>query len=338
MSPQTHLQVLLAQQATIPAQAVSGLTLAESCDKFIASCRLRAFSDYTLISYQRGLKDFIQWCEDRDIQRPEDVTPRHLNSYRRGVFHYRNKKGEPLKHSSQMVFLTPVRSLFRWLSEQQLLAYNPAASMDMPRIRQTLPKNILSAKEVEAIIAEVDVTAPLGLRDRALLEVAYSTGMRRSELADLNIQDVNLSSGWILVEQGKGGKDRRIPIGERACLWLQKYLLDQRPYLLNGQAYDAVFVYRNGKPMSADKIYRTTHNYIESAKLGKHGGGHMLRHAMATHMLEQGADIRFIQTMLGHEQLSSTQIYTRVQDNKLKEVHSQTHPAQVKRHGVDRVL
>ncbi len=333
MSRQAHPHKLLAQQAPVPEQPYTGLSIAESCHQFIASCRLRAFSEYTLKSYRRGLKDFVQWCEDRDLQSPEGLMPQHLNSYRRGVFHYHNKKGEPLKHSSQMVFLTPVRSLFRWLTEQQFLAFNPAASMDMPRTRQTLPRNILTAKEVEVVIGEVDVTAPLGLRDRALLEVTYSTGLRRSELADLKVQDVNLSSGWVLVEQGKGGKDRRIPIGERACLWLQKYLYDQRPYLLGDKSYDAVFLYNNGKPMSADRIYRTIHGYIEQANIGKQGGSHMLRHAMATHMLEQGADIRFIQKMLGHEQLTSTQIYTRVQDNKLKEVHSQTHPAQVKRHG-----
>jgi integrase/recombinase XerD len=234
-----------------------------------------------------------------------------------------------------MTFLTPVRSLFSWLTDKQFLAFNPASSMDMPRVRQTLPKHILSNKEVEAIIAQVDVTAPLGLRDRALLELTYSTGIRRSELAALKVEDVNLSTGWVFIEQGKGAKDRRIPVGERACLWLKKYLLDQRPYLLGGQCYDAMFVYKNGKPMSADKIYRVIHAFIQSAELGKSGGSHMLRHAMATHMLEGGSDIRHIQKMLGHEQLTSTQIYARVQDNKLKEVHAKTHPAQIKQIGSD---
>ncbi len=329
-------QAIFSQQATIPKQPTTNLTLTACNDKFIASCRLRSFSEHTIKSYQRGLNDFIQWCDDRDIQHPENLLSQHLNSYRRGVFHYRSKSGEPLKHSSQMTFLTPVRSFFSWLTEKQVLAFNPAASMDMPRVSQALPKNILSNKEVEAIIAEVDVTAPLGLRDRALLELTYSTGIRRSELANLKVQDINLSSGWILVEQGKGGKDRRIPVGERACLWLKKYLLDQRPYLLRNQNHEAVFVYKNGKPMSADKVYRCIHSYIEAANIGKHGGSHMLRHAMATHMLERGSDIRFIQKMLGHEQLTSTQIYTRVQDNKLKEVHSRTHPAQIKQRGRDR--
>lgn len=311
-------------------QAATGLTLTRCRDNFLAACQLRNFSEHTLKSYQRGLNDFQQWCEDRGIDTPETLTSQHLNSYRRGVFHYRNKNGEALKQASQMTFLTPVRSLFRWLSDKQILLFNPASGLDMPRRQQTLPKHLLSCKEVEKIIAQVDVTEPLGLRDRALLELAYSTGIRRSELAALKVQDINLNSGWVLVEQGKGAKDRRIPIGERACLWLRKYVLDQRPYLVLDKKHHRLFVYKNGHPMSADKIYRVIHAFIASADLGKSGGSHLLRHAMATHMLEQGADVRIVQKMLGHEQLTSTQIYTRVQDNKLKEVHTKTHPAQLK--------
>ncbi len=322
-----------------PAQPHTGFTVAESIDRYLTACRLRNFSGYTLRNYRHGLNDFIRWCEDRALHHPEDLTPAHLNSYRRAVFHYTRQHSpdsEPLKPKSQMKYLTPVRGLFRWLVEKHLLAYNPAAQMDMPRFRQALPQGLLSQREVEKILAQVDVTSPLGLRDRALLELAYSTGLRRSELANLKTQDIHLKSGWVLVQDGKGGKDRRIPIGERACLWLNKYLSDQRPHLvkqcLGKQGdHDSVFVYANGKPMSNDRIYRCIHAYIEAADLGKQGGSHLLRHAMATHMLEAGADIRYIQQMLGHEQLTSTQIYTRVQDNKLKEVHNQTHPAQVKR-------
>lgn len=322
---------LLPLPSAVPVQPVTGLTLAQSGERYLEACRLRGFSGTTLKSYAQGLRYFQQWCEARELRHPEQLTPLLLNRYRRAVFYLHNKHGTPLKQRSQAKYLTPVRSLFAWLAAQRILAFDPAASLEMPRVRQELPKHLLTPKEVEAVMAQVDITAPLGLRDRALLEVVYSTGLRRSELAALQLPDVNLESGWVMVVQGKGGKDRRIPIGTRACLWLAKYLHDQRPYLLGSHTHPHVFVYANGKPMSEDKIYRCIHGYIEAAQLGKQGGVHMLRHAMATHMLEGGADIRYIQAMLGHEKLTSTQIYTRVQDNKLKDVHSRTHPAGVKK-------
>jgi integrase/recombinase XerD len=191
-----------------------------------------------------------------------------------------------------------------------------------------LPRHVLTASEVDQIINGTDVNSPVGLRDRAILETLYSTGLRRMEMINLNIYDVDMERGTVLVRKGKFRKDRMVPIGERALLWLNKYLAEARPQLALGRE-EAMFVTNAGEPFSANSLTPTVRRYVLKAKLasGKHGGCHMFRHTVATLMLEGGADIRYIQAMLGHAHLNTTQIYTHVGIRALQQVHAMTHPA-----------
>ena len=192
---------------------------------------------------------------------------------------------------------------------------------------QGMPRNIFSAQEVEQILQLCDVAEPVGLRDRALIEVLYSTGIRRMEVIALKLYDLSLDRGVVLVRQGKGKKDRYVPIGERAIAWVQKYLAEARPQLALEPDDMTLFLTAQGEPFSRDHMTSNVKARIDAAKLGKTGACHLFRHTMATLMHENGADIRFIQEILGHVKLETTQIYTHVSIRTLQQVHASTHPA-----------
>ena len=176
------------------------------------------------------------------------------------------------------------------------------------------------------MLAQPDTGTPIGLRDRAILEVFYSTGIRRMELVNLHLTDIDADRGTLLVRQGKGRKDRMIPIGARALTWTGKYTGDVRPGFACGADDGTLFLTTQGEAFAANRMTQLVRNYVAAADTGKTGSCHLLRHTMATLMLEGGADIRFIQAMLGHAELSTTQIYTQVSIRMLKQIHTATHP------------
>jgi len=185
---------------------------------------------------------------------------------------------------------------------------------------------VLSVSEVELMIREADTSTPWGIRDRALLETLYSTGMRRAELAALTIADWNRERGSVSIRQGKGGRDRVVPIGARAALWLANYVEAVRPDLARDPDDGTLFLTDYGEPFLKNRMGDLVRRYLDWSGIRTPGACHLLRHACATHMLENGADIRFIQALLGHADLRSTQIYTQVSIAKLREVHAATHP------------
>jgi integrase/recombinase XerD len=211
------------------------------------------------------------------------------------------------------------------------LLHNPASEIELPRLPKPLPR-VLTASEAELILHQPNVADPVGIRDRAMLEVFYSTGMRRTELLRLRLYDVDREAGIVTIREGKGKKDRVIPIGERAVAWLDKYLDQARPRLATEPDDMTLFLTVQGEPLGRTTLSYIIRQYVEAAGIGKHGACHLFRHTMATLMLEGGADIRFIQQMLGHARLDTTQIYTHVSIRMLKQIHSATHPAaQLKR-------
>jgi integrase/recombinase XerD len=257
------------------------------------------------------------------------VTRPILERYQRTLYAYRKKDGKPLAFVSQSQRIQAVQGFFRWLSRQNVIASNPAADLELPRTEKRLPRVILSASEVEAVLAVPDVTEPMGLRDRAMLETLYSTGVRRLELVGLELDDIDVDRGTLFVRQGKGKKDRVIPIGERALAWIDKYLREARPVLMRDapdSTAKGLFVSYFGEPLAPDHLSQRVKQVVEAADLGKRGACHIFRHSMATQMLENGADIRFVQEMLGHAMLNTTQIYTQVSIRKLQEIHAATHP------------
>jgi len=298
---------------------------------FIEWMRVMNFSPRTIEGRQVYLKAFLAWCGERDLVHAQNISHQVLYRYQRQVYHMRKEDGTPYSLSSQSSRLGTLKAFFKWCRKQRHISQNPAADMDMPRGEYRLPRNILSISEIEKVMTQPDLSTPLGIRDRAILETLYSTGMRRSECARLGIHDVDHERGLVTIRQAKGNKDRVVPIGERAIAWIQKYLYDVRERFILGQDDGTLFLSQNGLPLSLNRVTDVAAINIDAADLGKRGSAHLLRHSMATHMLEGGADIRYIQHILGHSRLDTTQIYTQVALGKLKEVHSKTHPAEQKR-------
>jgi len=291
---------------------------------------IQNYSEHTVRNRQVHIGFFLQWCRERGLTEPVEVTRPVLERYQRHLFHYRKKNGEPLSFRSQHACLVPLRVWFRWMTRQNHILHNPASELELPRLGRALPKNIFSAAEVERIMVLCQIEEPIGLRDRAILEVLYSTGIRRLETIQLKLYDLSLDRGLILVRQGKGKKDRYVPIGERAIAWLEKYVREARPQLAIEPDDMTVFLTAQGEPFSRDHLTFVVRGRIEDAKLGKGGACHLFRHTMATLMHENGADIRHIQALLGHEDIRTTQIYTQVAIRALQQIHAATHPAEAR--------
>ena len=295
--------------------------------RYLEWLRVQNYSERTVENRQLYLGYFIAWCAERGIVRPVEVTRPILERYQRMLFHYRKRSGNPLSFRSQHSRLVPVRAYFKWLTRQNVLLANPASELDLPRLEKRLPKHVLSAAEAEQVVNQADVNEDLGVRDRAILETLYSTGIRRMEVIGLRLFDLDVERGTIMVRQGKGKKDRMIPIGDRAVAWIDKYVTDVRPGLVVEPDDGTLFLTNTGDPFTPNRLTQLVRGYVDAAEIGKRGACHLFRHTMATIMLENGADIRFIQEMLGHAELSTTQIYTQVSIKKLKEIHTATHPS-----------
>ena len=279
---------------------------------------------------RQHIRKFISWIDERGIDAPTQIIRPMVERYQRHLFYYRKTDGQPLSIGMQAQYLASIKLWFKWLTRQHHILANPAADLDLPRQPKRLPGRILSAAEVEAVLREADPSTAQGLRDRTLLELLYATGIRRSEVASLDLYAPQLLRGVLWVRHGKGGHQRVVPLGTRAMAWLEKYLTQARPELLAADT-QALFVSDYGLPMRADQIADKVRRYMDFAGIHKGGATHLLRHACATHMLEGGADIRFIQAMLGHSSLETTEIYTHVSIEKLIEVHRATHPSRLER-------
>lgn len=292
--------------------------------------RVHNYSDHTTDHHRRYLSAFIRWTADRGLSRPTEVTKPVLERYQRWLFHYRKSNGDPLSFSTQKCYLVPLRAWFKWLARHSHVLYNPASEIELPRACQTLPKDILTAAEAELVLGQPDAADPLGLRDRAILETFYSTGMRRLELAGLGLYDIDRDRGTAHIHQGKGKKDRVVPVGERALHWIGRYTREARPGLLvSGRPTTTLFLTHHGEALTLDRLSQMVKGYIAAADTGKTGSCHTWRHTMATLMLENGCDIRFLQVMLGHANLKTTELYTQVSIRKLVEAHRATHPAKL---------
>jgi integrase/recombinase XerD len=298
-------------------------------EKHLEALRVQNYSEYTVKNRRVHIGFFVTWCHERGLAEPLDVTRPVLERYQRHLFQYRQKNGQPLSFRSQHSRLVPLRVWFRWMARQRLILNNPASELELPRLGHRLPKHVLTISEVERVLAQPHIFDPLGLRDRALLETLYSTGMRRLELANLKLYDLDTERGTVMIRQGKGKKDRVIPIGDRAAAWIDKYINDARPNLAVEPDDGTVFLSNAGEPFSLDHLSDLVRVHVDAAQIGKRGACHLFRHTMATLMLENGADIRYIQAMLGHADLKTTQIYTQVSIRHLKQIHAATHPAQL---------
>lgn len=295
-------------------------------ERYMMALRVKNYSKTTIRGRHNQLQNFVEWCELRGVMRPVEVTKPILEAFQRHLFFVRKKNGRPLGFQSQSQHLVTLRGYFRWLTRQNVILSNPASELELPRNGVQLPKTVLNEHEVELVMEQPDTSTKYGLRDRAMMEVLYSTGLRRQELSGLGVYDVDSERGTVMVREGKGKRDRVVPIGERALAWVDKYIREARSDFVILPDSGVLFLTRFGEAFSLTSLSLVVHDHIRAANIGKKGSCHIFRHTMATLMLERGADIRFIQEMLGHRDISSTQIYTHVSIKQLKEVHAATHP------------
>ncbi len=303
-------------------------TLSKGIDQYLSDLAIKNYSELTVYSYKLKLNLFTHWCDERSLSLAADITEAHINRYRR-YLHQTTYKDKRLKASTQKGHLLVIKQVFGWLTKNHHIPINPTAEMSLPKTPYKITHRLLTQTEIKRFIEAIDLNSATGLRDRSIIETLYSTGLRRAELINLVIDDVEISEGMVLVRQGKGNKDRRVPIGERALYWLDKYLSEWRPYCPRCTNSDWLYLSEKGYKMLGNNLGNAIRDYKQKAQINKPGGCHLFRHAMATHMLENGADIRYIQEMLGHSNLSSTQIYTKVSNQGLKDIHRQTHPTAI---------
>lgn len=317
-----------------PSRPLAGMWLLR--EQFLESLTARNFSADTVKSRASCLSRFLTWCDERSLSEPTEITQPIIERYQHWLFYYRRPDGRPLSFPSQHHMLQAVKLFFQWLTRQHLTLFNPAAEIELPRCAKRLPRDVLTAQEAEAILGQPDIETPLGIRDRAILETFYATGIRRRELAFLSVYDVDVARGTLFVREGKFKKDRVLPIGQRALAWIQKYVTDVRPEMVAEPDEHFLFLTVDGTPYRKVSLLNDLVNrYVGAAQITKRGSCHMWRHTMATLMLENGADIRYIQELLGHGDLSTTEVYTRVTITKLQQIYRATHPAELPPPGGD---
>lgn len=299
--------------------------------RYIEHLGVKGYTSQGRYNAERYIRDFIAWADARGVTHPAQVSRAMLERYQRWLYHYRKRDGEPLSVASQCAKITPLKGFFKWLTRCAEIPANPAADIDLPRKIRRLPRAVLTVADVERVMALVDLGTPVGLRDRAMMEVLYATGMRRMEISALETTDIDFERVIVLIRQGKGQKDRLLPLGERALHWVRQYLEQARVQLAWNSDDKTLFLGNEGNPLHPMWLSTLIAKRIDAADIGKRGGCHLWRHTMATLMLEGGADIRHIQAMLGHADISSTQIYTQVAIRQLQQVHAATHPGAMRR-------
>ncbi len=302
-------------------------SMAAWINRYLEWTKIQNYSPCTVASRRGQLSIFLEWCLARDLNHPNELTKPIIESYQRHLFYNRSAHGKTLSFTRQRSLLFNVKSFLGWLAKHNHILYNPASELELPRqIQRQLP-DVLTPDEMEKILAQCDLDDPFGIRDRAILETFYSTGIRRMELANLCVYDVAGDQGTVMVRQGKGKKDRIVPIGERALAWIETYMNKVRKYLVTSNNEMTLFLNYQGHKLALESVTDLVHRYIKVADIKKQGSCHLLRHTMATAMLGNGADIRFIQEILGHTSLTTTQRYTHVSIKQLQQIHKATHPA-----------
>lgn len=287
----------------------------------------KGYSERTVDEYGHYVRYFAEWIDNKkDTTHPKDVTKDDIYEFQTHLFNYETKKGTHLVLCTQGKRLRAVKGFFRFLSRRDLILYDPTTGLEMPKEEKGLPRGILSKYEVRKLLNKPDASTILGLRDRAMLELFYSTGIRLSELINIKLIDVDIERGHLRIK-GKFRKERVVPIGNIAKKFLLHYIEKARPKLIRDNRMTTVFLSQKGRIFHRATLNSIVRVYVKASGIRKQSiNSHALRHSCAIHMLEGGADIRYIQELLGHKSLETTQIYTKVAIKGLKKVHLKTHP------------
>lgn len=310
---------------TVPGDPANGIR--KAVEDFLRHMALRNYSPLTIEIRRLHLVEFIEWAVDeRGFRSVDEITRTELEQYRAWLSNRPMKHGGPRAMSTQGVRITSVRVFFRFLVVSGQIEVNPALYFERPRQERLLRAPAFTSAEIELILHQPDITKRLGIRDRAIMEVLFATGIRRRELIYLRIGDVDYSAKVLRVRRGKGGKGRVVPISDRALGWIRWYLR-VRPVPLDAADADVLFLTKYREMLGATSLCRTVTQHVRAAGITKTGSCHMFRASMATLMLEGGADLRFIQEMLGHSKIETTQIYTRVSAGSLQRIYQSVHPS-----------
>ena len=293
----------------------NGALLDEFCDALWLEDGLSRLS---LDSYRRDLKIFAEWLGNSRTRSLIDAEHSDLLGY------LANRYQGNIKPRSAARLLSSLKRFYRYLHREGRISIDPSLEIDAPKLPRGLP-GVLTEDDVQALIMAPDVRTARGVRDRAMLETLYASGLRVSELVSLSVAQLNRNAGVLRV-LGKGAKERLVPVGEEALDWLHRYLSDARPALLGARNSDALFVTSRAQAMTRQAFWNLIKRYAATAGIRKKVSPHTLRHAFATHLLNHGADLRAVQMLLGHTDISTTQIYTHVARERLKDLHAKHHP------------
>lgn len=307
-------------------------SLASVRERYLQALADAGLAAATIAGRRVHLNAFGRWALRTAVWEIELVTLEVLEAYRGDLFRYRKRDGAPLARSTVVRKLAAVRLLLRWARRRGLLTADPTEEFVLPRLPRRLPRAVLSAPQAERVLHRPDTSTVLGLRDRAMLEVLYSTGLRRGEIVALGLRDIDPERGTLFVRDGKGARDRVVPIGRRALQWVRQYAAESRPVLAArapmGPPSGVMFLNARGLAIRPTRLTDRFHRYVIESGVSTEGSCHIFRHTMATVMHDRGADIRDLQEMLGHAELTSTEIYTHVSVERLRVVHARTHPAE----------
>jgi len=278
----------------------------------------RGLAENTLVSYRLDLNGYLEFCRKCGLESLEQADRNMIMSY---LFQLQLEGRSPATISRR---LAAVRSFYRYLVSENILSKDPTADLEFPKLVQKLPR-VLTVEEVDVLLGQPLISEPPGIRDKAMLELLYATGIRVSELVSLNMEHINLESGFIRCF-GKGSKERIVPVGDVAVHFLKEYLARGRSKLTKAGTTPALFVNQHGRRLTRQGFWKIIKKYALKAKIYKVITPHTFRHSFATHLLENGADLRSVQEMLGHADISTTQIYTHLTKQRMKEVYNRSHP------------
>ena len=294
--------------------------------QFILWMRGRAFSESSVKTYRNSVQRFFGYLGERGIENIRDVTPPIVSQYQVYISTQPGPKKKKLSLSTQHLHITCLKTFFRAVVREGKLLFDPSSHIEFPRVRRNLPKDIFTFKETDALLNAPNPERHIELRDKAILELFYSSGLRNSELRNLEIRDVDLQERLVRIRHAKADKERVVPVGRVAASYIEEYLREVRPKLLNGEPTEVLFLSIRGRRLDQSLPAYIVQKYAKRAKITKRVNAHTMRHTCATHLLRCKAPLRYIQELLGHTSLNTTQIYTQVEPIDLKRIHAQTHP------------
>lgn len=303
------------------------IELGHCAEFYLEDCKALGESDNTINGKRSRLKKFIEWAASRGINDLQELDISVLENYRRHLHQYRKRDGNPTDIKTQYERLTAVTKFIKVMDYYNAIDAGFARKFRLPRIPRRLPKDIPTVEEIERVLNQALIMGRFGIRNRTILEVLYATGIRRIELVNIDIRDIDFERQILTVRESKNKCDRNVPIARRALAWVEWYLRDLRPELAKLSTGDELFLTSDGARIKPHKVTDMVTKCVARSGINKKGACHQLRHATATEMLRRGADIRQVQEMLGHQDISSTQIYAHVTINDLTRVYYETHPA-----------